>query len=246
MNLTKSQREGVINYEGGDLIEFHRMAAGGFKSGQQWRVVRRESSTAIVVVRAAQEKVLSLSHARKFNVYESQTIPLAAGDRIRITKNFQSNGKKLRNNELHTVTGIGEGKIMVENGEIIPRGGLHIDKGLVVTSHAVQGKTVDQVIVSVPVKSFSQASEAQFYVSMSRARAAMHLFTDSKVALREAVIKRSSWLSPWELITESIEQQKAKDLFAQIQQASRKAYRGTQQPAMKREAQITPERGQER
>ena len=81
---------------------------------------------------------------------------------------------------------------------------------------------------------------------MSRARAAMHLFTDSKVALREAVIKRSSRLSPWELITESIEQQKAKDLFAQIQQASRKAYRGTQQSAMKREAQITPERGQER
>ena len=32
-------------------------------------------------------------------------------------------------------------------------------------------------------------NEAQFYVSMSRARLAMHVFTDSKVALRDAVTR---------------------------------------------------------
>jgi len=32
---------------------------------------------------------------------------------------------------------------------------------------ASQAKTVDQVIVSVPVPAFSQANEAQFYVSMA-------------------------------------------------------------------------------
>jgi hypothetical protein len=61
--------------------------------------------------------------------------------------------------------------------------------------------------------------------------------------LREAVTKPSSRLSPWELITESIEQQKAKDLLAQIQQASRKAQRPAQQPAMRVATQIVPERG---
>jgi hypothetical protein len=54
--------------------------------------------------------------------------------------------------------------------------------------------------VSVPVEAFSQANEAQFYVSMSRGREAMHLFTDSKVALREAVTRPSSRLSPLEMI----------------------------------------------
>jgi len=39
-----------------------------------------------------------------------------------------------------------------------------------------------------------QANEAQFYVSMSRGREAMHLFADSKVALREAVTRPSSGL----------------------------------------------------
>jgi hypothetical protein len=50
------------------------------------------------------------------------------------------------------------------------------------------------------VRSFSHTNEAQFYVSMSRARAAMYLFTDSKVALREAVCRPSERLSPWELL----------------------------------------------
>ena len=68
---------------------------------------------------------------------------------------------------------------------------LHLDQGIAVTSHASQAKTVDQVIASVPVRAFSQANEAQFYVSMSRARWAMHVFTDSKVALRDAVTRPS-------------------------------------------------------
>jgi len=66
--------------------------------------------------------------------------------------------------------------------------------------HASQAKTVDQVIASVPVRAFSQANEAQFYVTMSRARWAMHVFTDSKVALRDAVTRPSKRLSSWELL----------------------------------------------
>ena len=46
----------------------------------------------------------------------------------------------------------------------------------------------------------SQANEAQFYVTMSRARWAMHVFTDSKVALRDAVTRPSKRLSSWELL----------------------------------------------
>jgi hypothetical protein len=77
---------------------------------------------------------------------------------------------------------------------------LHLDQGIAVTSHASQAKTVDQVIASVPVRSFSQANEAQFYVTMSRARWGMHVFTDSKVALRDAVARPSQRLSAWELL----------------------------------------------
>src|SRR6516165_6175339 len=93
------------------------------------------------------------------------------------------------------------GGIHLEDGRLIKAAeAVHLDQGIAVTSHASQGKSVDQVIVSVPVSAFSQTNQAQFYVSMSRARAAMYLFTDSKVALREAVCRPSERLSPWELL----------------------------------------------
>ena len=96
---------------------------------------------------------------------------------------------------------IDDDKIIFDKGEIVRTGAaLHLDQGIAVTSHASQAKTVDQFIASVPVRAFSQANEAQFYVSMSRARWAMHVFTDSKVALREAVTSPSERLSSWELL----------------------------------------------
>jgi hypothetical protein len=99
------------------------------------------------------------------------------------------------------VVSIDDGKIIFDKGEIVRNGAaLHLDQGIAVTSHASQAKTVDKVIFSVPVRAFSQANEAQFYVSMSRARFAMHVFTDSKVALRDAVTRPSKRLSSWEVL----------------------------------------------
>jgi hypothetical protein len=112
----------------------------------------------------------------------------------------QHRGQKFLNNELRSVVDIVDGKIIFDKGEIVLNGAaLHLDQGIAVTSHASEAKTVDQVIASVPVQAFGLANEAQFYVSMSRARWAMHVFTDSKVALREAVTRPSKRLSSWEL-----------------------------------------------
>ena len=96
-------------------------------------------------------------------MFERKQIALSIGDRIRFTKNVKRRGQKFFNNELRTVIGIDEGRIIFDKGEMLRNGSaLHIDQGIAVTSHASQAKTVDQVIVSVPVRSFSQANEAQF------------------------------------------------------------------------------------
>jgi hypothetical protein len=89
-------------------------------------------------------------------VFEREKIMLSIGDRIRFTKNVEHRGQKFLNNELRTVVGIDEGKIIFDKGEIVRNGAaLHIDQGIAVTSHASQAKTVDQVIVSVPVRAFA-------------------------------------------------------------------------------------------
>ena len=209
LNLTDSQQRDAVTYEPGQIVEFHRIAKGAvrggvqekrFKSGEQWEVLRREDG-AVIVRKDGVEKLLPLDQARKFSVFERETIPLSIGDRIRFTKNVKHRGQKFLNNELRTVVSINDGKIIFDKGEIVRNGAaLHLDQGIAVTSHASQAKTVDQVIVSVPVRAFSQANEAQFYVSMSRARWAMHVFTDSKVALRDAVTRPSKRLSSWELL----------------------------------------------
>jgi hypothetical protein len=117
-----------------------------------------------------------LNQANTFDLYSVETLPVTSGDTLRVTKNFQSDGAKFRN---------------ADNRSLPVEKQIHLDQGIAVTSHAAQGKTVDQVIVSAPVATFSQVNEAQLYVSMSRARHAMHLFTDSVAALRQAVTKTS-------------------------------------------------------
>jgi hypothetical protein len=57
--LTESQRQDPINYEPGQVVEFHKLAKGGFKSGQQWEVLRREEGK-VVVFWAGQERILPL------------------------------------------------------------------------------------------------------------------------------------------------------------------------------------------
>jgi hypothetical protein len=208
LNLTESQQRDPVTYEPGQIVGFHRIAKGAvrngvtekrFKSGEQWEVLRREGR-AVIVGKDDVERQLPLDQAQKFRVFEQREIALSIGDRIRFTKNVRHRGHKFLNNELRTVVSVDENKIVFDKGEIVRNGaGFHIDQGIAITSHASQAKTVDQVIVSVPVCSFSQANEAQFYVSMSRARSAMHVFTDSKVALREAVTRPSKRLSSWEL-----------------------------------------------
>ena len=87
MNLTESQRRDAINYNLGHVVEFHRRATGGFKSGERWEVARR-SSESVVVVKDGKAKILPLAQAKSFNVYTQEEISVAVGDTLRITKNF--------------------------------------------------------------------------------------------------------------------------------------------------------------
>jgi conjugative relaxase-like TrwC/TraI family protein len=212
LNWTEAEKRDAVYYLPGQIVEFHRMTKGTvrdgkrepkFLSGEQWRVNRKDNGL-VIIERNGAEKLLPLSQAKNFSTYQTEKLALSLGDRVRITKNFvirDMDGKsRCRNNDVHTVTAITEDGIRLSNGVALKRGRWHLDQGLVVTSHAAQGKTVDQVLVSVPIRTFSQVNEAQWYVSLSRARAAMFVFTDSLLALKEAVMRPSERLSAHELL----------------------------------------------
>jgi ATP-dependent exoDNAse (exonuclease V) alpha subunit len=212
LNWTEAEKRDAVNYAPGQIVEFHRMTKGAvrdgkrepkFLSGEQWRVKQREGDR-VIIERNGAEKELPLPQAKHFSAYRTERLALSLGDRVRITKNFVTRdlegNHRCRNNDVHTVTAIAEDGIRLSNGVCLKRGRWHLDQGLVVTSHAAQGKTVDQVLVSVPIRTFSQVNEAQWYVSLSRARAAMLVFTDSIGALKEAVTRPSGRLSAHEML----------------------------------------------
>jgi hypothetical protein len=195
LNLSRGQRRDAAHYRGGQVIEFHKRAKGGFGSGERWEVLGADEK-GIRVRRGELERTLAYDQAGRFQLYHVERLNVAAGDTLRLTKSFGA----FKNNELVRVAKLEGGTIALTDGRELAAKRVHADQGIAVTSHASQGKTVDQVIASCPVSAFSQVNQAQFYVSMSRCRKAMWLYTDSKAALREAVCRPANRLSPYEIL----------------------------------------------
>ena len=75
------------------------------------------------------------------------------------------------------------------------RYGARIDQGVCITSHASQCRTVDQVVV-LPDGVDAKA----WYVSLSRARDSMHVYTRDKAELGQSVMQPGERKSVWEFI----------------------------------------------
>jgi hypothetical protein len=80
---------------------------------------------------------------------QREQMPLAAGDVVRFTKNFVAKGGKRRTMISPRFKRLLVTISLLSDGRAIPTTALlHVDQGISVTSHASQGKTVDNVIVS--------------------------------------------------------------------------------------------------
>jgi len=165
---------------------------------------------------------LNLAEAQKFQVYQQRTLDLATGDKIRITQNgWSEEGHRLTNGAIYDVAGFTKDKegevtgLRLSNGWAIGKEFGNLDHGYVVTSYASQGKTVDHVLIAEGAESFPAASLEQFYVSVSRGKRSVTIYTDDKEALREAVEASSQRLSATELMEEKqreVEQEEQKTL----------------------------------
>jgi conjugative relaxase-like TrwC/TraI family protein len=199
--LTEAQRKGATNYQSGDVVRFQQNVKGGFKKGEAVSVVGRDKDGVRVKRSRGRPVSLPLEEARHFDLYEKRDLPLAAGDRIRITQNgTTADGGRLFNGSLHTVEGFDRcGNILLEGGKVVSRDYGHLTHGYCTTSHASQGKTVDRVLVALGPESFAAASREQFYVSVSRGRESVTVYCADKQELKEAVVRSSARPSATEL-----------------------------------------------
>jgi len=149
--------------------------------------------------------VLPFSEVKKFQVYHPEKLAIAEGDKLRITQNGYTRetrrgpgktGDRLNNGALYQVEGFTKtGDIKLTNGFVVPKDYGGLTHGYVVTSHASQGKTVDIPLVALGSESFAAANREQLYVSLSRGREAVRLYTDDKAGMLEAVQGTSARLS---------------------------------------------------
>jgi len=146
--------------------------------------------------------LLPLDQATRFQVYETRTIALAAGDLIRITQNgFTKTKQRLNNGDLKKVEGFTkDGDLKLANGWVVSKDFAHWTHGYCLTSYSSQSKSVDCVFIAESAESFRAAGREQFYVSVSRFKESLTIYTDDKQQLLQVVSKSSQRPSATDLV----------------------------------------------
>jgi ATP-dependent exoDNAse (exonuclease V) alpha subunit len=156
-------------------------------------VVAVENDTLKVQRADGSESVFPLGQGSAlFDVGEKRELKIAAGDKLLLQSNWQ---KKFINGELVEVRAIQGDSVVLADGRVIPENYRTFTHGYAVTSHAAQGKTVDEVLVVASSRSLPAINQQQFYVSISRGRDACRVFTDDAEMLRSHVTRSSARLA---------------------------------------------------
>lgn len=208
LHWTEAERKDAVMYEAGQVLVFHQNMAGGFQAGQSYEVLNAwehdvDPGPDAILTQDSEgaQKVLPLDQAERFGVYERREIELAEGDRIRITKNAKTvQGRQIMNGQQYDVKDITEdGAVKLSNGQTLAPDFEHIDHGYCTTSHASQSTTVDAVLVAEGSESLAAAGMEQFYVSVSRGREEVRIYTDNADALQSTIEESERRLSATDL-----------------------------------------------
>ncbi len=133
-----------------------------------------------------------------FDVGEKRKLKIAAGDKLLLQANAAR--RRFINGELVEVLAIQGDSVVLADGRVIPQNYRTFTHGYAVTSHAAQGKTVDEVLVVASSRSLPAINQQQFYVSISRGRDACRVFTDDAEMLRSHVTRSSARLAAVEVV----------------------------------------------
>ena len=122
-----------------------------------------------------------------FDVGEARELKVAAGDWLLLQANAVAVRQHFINGERVQVREIQNGRIALADGRSLPAGFNAFTHGYAVTSHSSQSKTVDEVLLVASSRSFGAVNREQFYVSISRGRERVHVFTDDADLLARRV-----------------------------------------------------------
>jgi conjugative relaxase-like TrwC/TraI family protein len=191
LSWTEAQKRDARQYRPGMAIHFHRRGH-GFEKGETVAVVSVENDSLKVQHLDGSENIFLLGAGIACEVGEKRKLKVAAGDKLLLQSNWQ---KKFVNGELVEVKAVQGDSVLLADGRVIPAEYRTFTHGYAVTSHAAQGKTVDEVLLVASSRSLPAINQEQFYVSISRGRERCQVFTDDAEMLRSHVTRSSARLA---------------------------------------------------
>ncbi len=223
LSMTEAEKSDLRNYQPGYVLHINKSRM-GIRRGSRWTVSAVMDQGLLVTDGSGNQVALPVDKGEAFEVYRKTEIPLAKGDMIRVSRNGEDvTRKRLNNGQLLKVTGFNKkGQIITSSlagkaqYRLDPQFG-YLAYAHCITSHASQGQTVDEVFVAQPASTFPATDLKQFYVSVSRGREKIHIFTDDRSGLLAHVSEAGNRQSALELMQKQSRQFPAFSLMPILQ-----------------------------
>ena len=185
-DLTDAQKRDKRFYQPDSVLLFNRPTS-GFKSGSAGKL-RGITDKHLLIEADHRIRPVPFKELDKITVCQPKELSLTSGDRLQLKANAQSqDGRRLANGELVTVKQIhADGRIALNDGRVLGKNYRQFVRGYAVTSYAAQGKTVDYVLFSDSAVK-AATNEQQWYVTISRGRKGVKIFTADKIQLRQNI-----------------------------------------------------------
>ena len=188
VDLTTAQKRDERFFSAEQLVVFNQSVR-GFEPGTRGKlsgIVKR----GVLVEVNGKALLIPRRQLDRINLCRPMTVALARGDRIQIKANRRmSSGLSVSNGELVTVKSVrADGRIDLSDGRTMDAGFREFLPGYAVTSYGSQGKTVDYVLFSDSAVR-AATDRRQWYVTISRGRRGICVFTPDKEQLRENLIR---------------------------------------------------------
>ena len=184
LSWTTAQKKNASQYEPGQRLRFVRRTR-DFDRGETVEIQAVvENGLRVRRPDGSEADFIPQTVAASFDVGEARELKVAAGDWLLLQANH---GKEFINGERVQVREIRNGCITLADGRVLHSSYKTFTHGYAVTSHSSQSKTVDDVLLVASSRSFGAVNREQFYVSISRGRKRVHVFTDDAELLARRV-----------------------------------------------------------
>jgi conjugative relaxase-like TrwC/TraI family protein len=188
IDLTNAQKRDVRFYPPNSVIVFNQKVRDA-ESGAIGKLVGILKSSVLVEVGG---KFVTVSNRLldRLTVCQTRELSVANGDRLHLKANRKlASGGRVTNGELVTVKSVrADDGIKLTDGRVLDKSFREFLPGYAITSYGSQGKTVDYVLFSdSTIKPATNAQ--QWYVTISRGRRGIRIFTPDKQQLRQNVTR---------------------------------------------------------